>query len=223
MVYVCLLSATFSCSNDDTPAPIDVPTLQGTITFGDSRGALLDITEEDMTKAGFAFGDVVSIAIENSKVIEVPYYDGFYCRNGEMICVVYNTPLLRITVCNGSMPEDLSELAGHTVVIKMKEKGGRLDMQEAMSMKYSINREDFPHLSDAEYANARVVKGGNIAEGKLHRCSSPYYNSINRAFYVSAYLESQQVKTLLNLADTIKNYALSDMPLYSRTLWEGVA
>ena len=200
-----------------------MPTLQGTITFGDSRGALLDITEEDMTKAGFAFGDVVSIAIENSKVIEVPYYDGFYCRNGEMICVVYNTPLLRITVCNGSMPEELSELAGHTVVIKMKEKGGRLDMQEAMSMKYSINREDFPHLSDAEYANARVVKGGNIAEGKLHRCSSPYYNSINRAFYVSAYLESQQVKTLLNLADTIKNYALSDMPLYSRTLWEGVA
>jgi hypothetical protein len=42
LVYVCLLSATFSCSNDDTPAPIDVPTLQGTITFGDSRGALLE-------------------------------------------------------------------------------------------------------------------------------------------------------------------------------------
>ena len=37
-----------------------------------------------------------------------------------------------------------------------------------------------------------MVKGGIIAEGK------------------SAYLESQQVKTLLNLADTIKNYALSD-------------
>ena len=41
------------------------------------RGAMLDITKADMTKAGFTFGDVISVTIDNKETV-MPYYDGVY-------------------------------------------------------------------------------------------------------------------------------------------------
>ena len=64
-------------------------------------------------------------------------------------------------------------------------------------------------------------KRGNIASGILHRSSSPFCNDINRAYYVSEYMESEKVKTVLNLADTEEKMLIYDMPPYSRSLWEG--
>jgi hypothetical protein len=65
------------------------------------------------------------------------------------------------------------------------------------------------------------VKAGNIASGVLYRSSTPFTNEINRANYVSDYLESQKITTVLNLADTKEKMQTYDMPPYSRTLWEG--
>jgi protein tyrosine/serine phosphatase len=65
------------------------------------------------------------------------------------------------------------------------------------------------------------VKAGNIASGVLYRSSTPFTNEINRANYVSDYLESQKITTVLNLADTKEKIQSYDMPPYSRTLWEG--
>ena len=90
-----------------------------------------------------------------------------------------------------------------------------------MSMEYSNERSEYPTLSDAEFANARAVSAGNIASGVLHRCSTPFTNATNRAYYVSDYLESEKVMTVLNLADTEEKIQTYDMPPFSRTLWEG--
>ena len=98
---------------------------------------------------------------------------------------------------------------------------GCLNVQEAMTMTYSNDRKDYPNLTDAEFANARAVKAGNIASGVLYRSSTPFTNEINRANYVSDYLESQKITTVLNLADTKEKMQTYDMPPYSRTLWEG--
>ena len=65
------------------------------------------------------------------------------------------------------------------------------------------------------------MKAGNIASGVLYRSSTPFTNEINRANYVSDYLESQKITTVLNLADTKEKIQSYDMPPYSRTLWEG--
>ena len=100
----------------------------------------------------------------------------------------------------------------------MKEKGGKIDVQQALSMKYTFDRNDYP--SDEVYANARAVSTSNIASGRLYRSSSPFNNEINRANYVSEYLERQQVRTVLNLADTEEMIQTYDMPSYSLTLWE---
>lgn len=219
LIVVSLLTLTTSCSNDDNP--INEPVLVGKITSYSELGvAMLDFLEADMEKAGFTLGDVISITVDDKEIV-MPYYDGFYTRNGEYLCVAYPTyPSVCFTANNVGLPPELRGLEGHTVTVRMKEKGGSLDVQSALSMKYTNNRDDYPALTDAEFANARAVEAGNIADKVLHRCSTPFSNEINRNNYVSEYLEREGVKTVLNLADTEEKMLTYDIPPYSRKLWE---
>ena len=218
-VIVSVFFGLVSCKKD---IPVDVdPILEGIISsYNEFGAAMLDFTEADMTDAGFTLGDVITITVD-SKELEMPYYDGFYTRNGEYLCVAYPTyPSICFTANNTGLPAEFTGLEGHPVVVKMKEKGGCLDVQTALSMKYTNNREDYGDLSDAEFANARTVTAGNIATGVLHRSSSPFCNDINRAGFVSKYLEDAAVATVLNLADTDEKMLTYDMPAYSRSLWD---
>lgn len=218
-VLVGLLTLATSCSDDDEGNK--EPTITGKITsYNEFGAAMLDFTEADMTEAGFTLGDVISITVDDIVLI-MPYYDGYYTRNGEYLCVAYPTyPSICFTANNIGLPEELTGLEGHTVVIKMVEKGGRLDVQTALSMSYTLDRKDYPDFTDEQFANARASKGGRLASGVLHRSSSPFCDDINRAYYVSEYMESEKVKTVLNLADTEEKMKSYDMPPYSRQLWE---
>ena len=218
-VLVGLLTLATSCSDDDEGNK--EPTITGKITsYNEFGAAMLDFTEADMTEAGFTLGDVISITVDDIVLI-MPYYDGYYTRNGEYLCVAYPTyPSICFTANNIGLPEELTGLEGHTVVIKMVEKGGRLDVQTALSMSYTLDRKDYPDFTDEQFANARASKGGRLASGVLHRSSSPFCDDINRAYYVSEYMESEKVMTVLNLADTEEKMKSYDMPPYSRQLWE---
>ena len=218
-VLVGLLTLATSCSDDDEGNK--EPTITGKITsYNEFGAAMLDFTQADMTEAGFTLGDVISITVDDIVLI-MPYYDGYYTRNGEYLCVAYPTyPSICFTANNIGLPEELTGLEGHTVVIKMVEKGGRLDVQRALSMSYTLDRKDYPDFTDEQFANARASKGGRLASGVLHRSSSPFCDDINRAYYVSEYMESEKVKTVLNLADTEEKMKSYDMPPYSRQLWE---
>jgi len=220
-ILVSVLILATSCSNSDDP--IDEPMLKGIITsYNDYGAAILDITEVDMTKAGFTLGDDIGITVDDKNEIVMPYFDGYYIANGEYVCVAYpNCSGILFTANNIGLPQELRGLEGHTVTVRMKVKGGSLDVQEAMGLEYTNERSDYPNLSDAEFANARAVNAGNIAGGILHRSSSPFSNEINRAYYVSDYLEGEKVITVLNLADTEEVMLTYDMPPYSRTLWDG--
>ena len=220
LVFVSLLTFMVSCSDDDDTK--SVPTLEGKIvSYNEFGAAMLDFTETDMTKAGFTLGDVVSITVDGKEIV-MPYYDGYYTRNGEYLCVAYPTyPSICFTANNVGLPEELTGLEGHAVTVRMKEKGGCIDVQQALSMKYTNDREDYALISDAAFANARGVSAGKMASGILYRSSSPFSNEINRAKYVSEYLEQAKVMTVLNLTDTAEKMAAYDMPAYSRSLWEG--
>ncbi len=223
-VIICQLVfsvALTSCSDDDTTD--NTPVLKGKITsYNEFGAAMLSFTETDMTNAGFTLGDVISITIDDKKEIVMPYYDGFYTRNGEFLCVAYPTyPSICFTANNIGLPKELTDLEGHSVTVRMKEKGGCLDVQTALSMKYSNERIEYPDLSDAEFANARTVKAGNIPSGILYRSSSPFSNDIKRDIYVSEYLQQEKVKTVLNLADNEeKMLSYKDIPPYSLSLWK---
>lgn len=207
-----------SCTKDNPESNVKI---EGKITsYNEFGAAMLDFTNADMSEAGFTLGDVVTLTIDGME-IEMPYYDGYYTRTGEFLCVAYPTyPSICFTANNTGLPAELTSLEGHKVVIKLKEKGGSIDVQEALSMTYTNSRTDYSFLSDAEFANARAVKAGNIKYGKLHRSSSPFSNEIGRAWFVSDYLEDANVKTALNLADTEEKMLSYDMPPYSNTLWE---
>ena len=210
---------TFLSSCSDDGVEVGEPALGGKIvSYNEFGAAMFNFTQADMAAAGFALGDVVSISVAGKELV-MPYYDGFYTRNGEFLCVAYPTyPSVCFTANNVGLPEELRGLEGQPVVVRMKEKGGSLDVQKALSMKYTFERKDYP--SDEAFANARAVRAGSIADGRLHRCSSPFDNAINRCSYVSEYLESAHVQTVLNLADTEEMMQGYDMPAYSRTLWE---
>ena len=223
-VIICQLVfsvALTSCSDDDTTD--NMPVLKGKITsYNEFGAAMLSFTETDMTNAGFTLGDVISITIDDKKEIVMPYYDGFYTRNGEFLCVAYPTyPSICFTANNIGLPKELTGLEGHSVTVRMKEKGGCLDVQTALSMKYSNERIEYPDLSDAEFANARTVKAGNIPSGILYRSSSPFSNDIKRDIYVSEYLQQEKIRTVLNLADNEeKMLSYKDIPPYSLSLWK---
>ena len=216
LLVVVGLLALSSCKDDDDPAPA---MLEGKIvSYNEFGAAMLNFTEEDMAEAGFTLGDVISITVDEKELV-MPYYDGFYTRNGEFLCVAYPTyPSICFTANNTGLPPELTGLEGHKVVVKMKEKGGKIDVQQALSMKYGYDRDRYP--SDEAFANARGVSVGNIASGVLYRSSSPFCDDIKRANYVSAFLEQHHVNTVLDLADTEAMMQGYDMPPYSRTLWE---
>lgn len=221
LLFVLLLTLATACSDSDEST--GEPMVKGTIaSYSDYGAAILDITEADMTKAGFTLGDVIGITVDDKDEISMPYFDGYYIANGEYVCLSNpNYPGIFFTANNIGLPQELRGLEGHAVTIRMKEKGGSLSVQQAMGMRYTNERSDYPNLSDAEFANARTAKGGRIASGVLHRSSSPFSNGSNRAYEVSTYLENNGVKTVLNLADTEEKMQTYDMPPYSLTLWEG--
>lgn len=222
VALVTILSLMASCSSSDSDDAASQPMLTATITgYNEFGAAILSVKEEDMTRAGFTLGDVISITVDGKEII-MPYYDGYYTSTGEYLCVAYPSyPSICFTQNNIGVPDDLRDLEGQTVVIKMKEAGGKLDVQRALSMKYTNEREDYPDKTDAEFANARAVTVGNIAKGVLYRTSSPFCNDIKRAKYVSEYLEREKVSTVLNLADTKETMLTYDLPSYSKKLWDG--
>lgn len=124
LILVGFLTLATSCSDDDKGNK--EPTITGKITsYNEFGAAMLDFTEADMTEAGFTLGDIISITVDDIVLI-MPYYDGYYTRNGEYLCVAYPTyPSICFTANNIGLPEELIGLEGHTVVIKMVEKGGR--------------------------------------------------------------------------------------------------
>lgn len=220
LILIGVLTLSTSCSEIDQP--VDEPVLKGIISsYNKYNGAMLDLTKEDLAKAGITLGDVVSITIDG-KTFDVPYFDGYYTRYGELLLVAYPSyATLCFAASSTGLPAELSGLEGHTVAVKMKEKEGCLQVQTAMSMKYSNDRSDYPGISDAEYANVRAVNVGKIASGVLYRSSTPFTDITCRAYYASAFLESQGVKTVLNLADNEEDMSSYEMPSFSRTLWEG--
>ena len=91
-----------------------------------------------------------------------------------------------------------------TVSFAMKEQGGYYDQYVTHQLTRSENREDYPDLTDEQYANFREVTAGNIGAGKLYRSSSPVNPEINRNKEADAAAAAVGVKTFINLADNEK-------------------
>ena len=101
----------------------------------------------------------------------------------------------------------------------MGEKGGYYDEWLIHQLKRTNNREDYKHLSDAEFANFRNVATTGMGENALYRSSSPINDEIGRNTYADKAAEAAGVRTFMNLANdeaTAKGYEGFDSTYYSK-------
>lgn len=205
---------------------------------------MLSLPGSELLARGFAYGDIVNVTI-NGQVYEMPIGSNFSdVDQGSMICrVVIKEDLGEDYIVLAINMGDFATTAGIAtkekieadpgfvwhynegvaepvaVAIEMKEPGGYYDQWVMHQLVRSENREDYPGLTDAEFANFRAVEMGDIAPGRLYRSSSPVNPEINRSAYADEAAKVAGVKTFINLADneeTLLGYEGFHDSYYSR-------
>ena len=206
-----------ACHKTDKPIVLDTEV----IGFDDFGNALLKISPKEMSDAGFELGDVIQLA-NCDTMFSLPYYDGYYCSFGGIQVVSYNDyPNVMIASSFSTVPDNLGIAEGAKLSFSMFEKGGAIDVQNAMGVSYSNDFADYQN-DTVKFANARNVVTGRIAEDRLFRTASPFDDLNNRAFHVSSYLQKNGVRCVLDLADDEGELQsmVDGMPEYSRWLYE---
>ena len=178
----------------------------GKVTEVEKYGhALLDISIEDFSKAGFALGDVVTVAA-GSYNDSIPYFDGYYVDNGGYMVRAYpGHTYIAVCINYGKFAETAGIGIGDSVTLTLKEKAGALTTQEVNSLVYTNDRADY--ASDEVFANFREVKMDGVGANKLYRSASPINNENNRAAIANMLAEAAGIKTVMNLADTDEEIA----------------
>ena len=207
-------------------APVTVTEIQ---KYGN---LVLSIKGTDFLALGYDFGDIVTVTL-NGQEFDMPVGSNYaYVDQGSMICRVVVKPdadedYMILAINMGDLAttaliadkEKTEADPGYIwhykveepvpVGFVMKEKAGYYDQWVMHQLVRSENREDYPNLTDMEYANFRVIATTGMGEGKLYRSSSPVNPEINRNKQADAAAADAGVRTFINLADndeTMKGY-----------------
>ncbi len=205
LVFSVIASILCACNKTQSPSLSDAKISKDT-KFG---AAIIDITIEDFNKLGFELGDSCDISFSNGyKISDVPYFNGYYVKNGEPVIVAYpsNTNVL-ITLNNVGIWDTAALTNDCTVSISLNMSKKYLATQQALGQSYSLIRSEYS--SDEEFSNFRALSGGNLKENFIYRGASPVDNSRNRAPYTDALLEKNTISCVVDLADSE-----SDMSAY---------
>lgn len=217
-VFFLMLGISFSaCHKAENTEIITTEVLR----MNDFGGALLKLSPEDMYATHYELGDIFQVVV-NDTVLYIPFFDGFYCRVGDMQLTAYrDTPNVEFTAPFCGLPDELGVKAGTKVTIRLSEKGGALDVQRNMAMKWSNDINDY-RGDTVVFANARMVRLGRIAENRLYRSSSPFDDTYCRAFCASWFMKKNNVACVLDLSDDEEKLQslIDDMPPYSRQFIE---
>ena len=210
------------------PAEALQPVLEANLVEIQKYGNLvLDAKASELFYAGFAYGDMVSVSL-NGHTFEMPVGSNYSdVDQGSMICrAVYHDAedMLLLAINMGDLAttagiatkEKIEADPGYVwhynegvaepvaVTITLSEAGAYYDQWVIHQLLRSENREDYPDLTDEEFANFRMVRTTGIGEGKLYRSSSPVNPEINRNTYADAAAKEAGVRTFINLADNLE-------------------
>ena len=187
---------------------------------------MLSMKGTDFLNSGFSYGDIVTVEI-NGVAYDMPVGSNYTdVDQGQMICRAEINPdtkedNLILSINMGNMAQDIGlaekekteEAPGYVwhyregitepviVTISMKEAGGYLDQYMIHQLVRSEKREDYPDLTDAEYANFREITTTGMGKGVLYRTSSPVDPKINRNKAADQAMAEAGVKTILNLVN----------------------
>ena len=162
----------------------------------------IHIAPSDFEKLGFELGDSVNLEFSNgAKFLDIPYYNGYYAKAGNVALVSYpGTQYLIAAICNGgSLWQEASVDENTTAKISLAEKKKYLIIQNALDI-YEFQNKKAPD----ERAVFREVKEGNLKEKTLYRGLSPLdVKNIGKSEKtVDDLIEEAGIKFIINLADT---------------------
>lgn len=220
-----------------------VPTIETEVVEIQKYGNLvLGVSAKSLMDQGYEYGDLISVTL-NGETLEMPFcHDYTDVDNKELVCRAVtdgskddNKVILAINL--GDLATDrgiavksvITEDPGFRwdysvptpvkVTLSMKEKGGYKDEYTLHQLPHSNNREDYPNLTDEQYANFRNVRTTGMGAGTLYRSSSPIDPELNRNKEADEALNNAGVRTILNLEDTeqaMKDYEGYALTHYSR-------
>lgn len=196
---------------------------------------ILDTSFEEMRSDGMDVGDIVTVVVKN-KEYDVPVGTSFTdVDSGNMICRFdLEDDEVSLAFNMGSFAEatgigekhTISEDPGYKWDVKvtevglfLKEKEGYLEEYRARNLTRTDNREDYPDLTDAEFANFRAVSVSGIKDDILYRSSTPLDPAIGRSEYAMAATEAAGIRSIINLGDSeeqMKGFDAYQDSYYSR-------
>ena len=165
-------------------------------------GVYAKVSIDDFNIKGFDYGDSVDVIFSNGeKIIDIPYYNGYYSDFNEPLVVAY-PGYDYIKICN-NYGDDLWEkfdlTSNDTVKIIINTKKRYIRIQEARDIKYSDNQ---GKQTDVEFSNFRSVSMKNIKPNTLYRSASPIDNSHNRAPIVDKLIKEKKINYIVDLSDS---------------------
>ena len=186
----------------------------------------LDISTEKFMKAGFAYGDVVTVDV-NGNSYEMPVCSNYndVDTGKKLVRATEGASSVIVAINYGQLAVDAGLAKPNTdpavsdkyvaadgvtypvkVTITMKDKGAYYDEWDARQLPQRTgdrNADMYKNLTDAEFANVRVIETTGMGEGVLYRGSSPINDAVEgRNPYADAAAKAAGIKTFINLADS---------------------
>ena len=187
----------------------------------------LDISADDVLSSGIEIGDIVTVSL-NGMDFDMPVVTNYAdVDQGAFLCRLVidsepNTDSVLLAINMGDLAtwsgiatkENIDEEPGFRwtlnegipdpvpVTLMLSEKGGYIDQLKFHQLVRSNNREDYPDLDDAAYANFREITTTGMGRHALFRSSSPVNPEINRNHEADAASESAGIRTFINMADS---------------------
>ena len=219
------------------PVKEEYPQVETMIQNVDRQGnIILDISVQELNETGYEAGDVITVII-NDKSFDMPI--GLMINevsSKEEICLFESESsakdIIKLASRNDSFcskagigeVELIDEEPGYRVLwaeekaqsvpvlFKMKHKQGYNDDYPADEHLYERKkeREEYPHLSDEEFANFRMIDTAGIKENVLYRSSSPVNPKLNRNLEADEAIRNAGIKTVFNMADYQNGIKLYD-------------
>lgn len=181
---------------------------------------VLDTTFDKLKEYDIEVGDVVTVFV-GDKEYDLPVGTAYSdVDSGKMICR-FDTEdnEVAVGINMGSFAKEagigekqtIDKEPGYQWDIKipelkllLKEKKGFLDEYSARNLSRTDAREDYPELTDEEFANFRPIKVTGMKENLFYRSSTPIEPAIGRNEYAMAAMEKAGIVSVLNLDDSVE-------------------
>lgn len=223
LALAAMLALAFPACADISECPPVGTSVRDIMKYGN---LILDISGNALLELGYEYGDLVAATIGDT-VLDLPVCGDYSDVDvGAPVCRVIQADSsddsYAILAINGSDLATKLGLAtrvsidedpgfrwdyaeawanGIPITLSLEQKGGYLEQLKLHQLQMSNAREDYPDLTDAQYANFRNVTTTGMGANALYRSSSPVNPEYNRNHEADAAVNAAGIRTVLNLAD----------------------